>query len=161
MARLATLMVTTLLVLAGCGGSESGGEGRGDASEVRGDADPDDVEVIDDWSSALRKGDVDAASEYFALPSIAENGSALLRIDTRDDAELFNRSLPCGAELIRASSEGELTLATFRLTERPGPGACGAGTGGLAKTSFLIEDGLIVEWRRVGIGSPPATGEVA
>ena len=42
---------------------------------------------------------------------------------------LFNESLPCGAELVEATDEGELTLATFKLTERPGPGTCGRGSG--------------------------------
>ena len=41
------------------------------------------------------------------------------------------------------------SVATFRLTERPGPGVCGQGTGETAQTAFVIEDGEIVEWRRV------------
>ena len=40
-------------------------------------------------------------------------------------------------------------IATFELTERPGPGECGTGVGVLVRTAFRIEDGLIVEWRRV------------
>ncbi len=107
----------------------------------------------------LRKGDVDAAAEFFAIPSIAENGPTV-RITNREQARLFNASLPCGAVLIGAESQGEFTTATFRLTERPGPGVCGDGVGGEAQTAFVIEDGEIAEWRRVGIGGPqPAPGE--
>jgi hypothetical protein len=51
---------------------------------------------------------------------------------------------------------GETVTATFRLTERPGPGSCGEGTGELAQTAFEIEDGKIAEWRRVGDGTPQA-----
>ena len=103
--------------------------------------------MIDEWAQRLTEGDVDGAAEYFAIPSIAVNGVAF-EIESRADARLFNESLPCGAELVEASAEGELTLATFELSERPGPGTCGDGVGGTALTSFRIEDGLITEWRR-------------
>ena len=78
--------------------------------------------MIDDWSRTLRRGDVEGAAGYFAIPSVAENGPGLIRIADRGDARLFNESLPCGAGLIRADDEGEFIVATFRLTERPGPG---------------------------------------
>ena len=47
-------------------------------------------------------------------------------------------------------------MATFRLTERPGPGTCGTGVGHTAQTEFVIKDGLIKEWRRVAIGGEQA-----
>lgn len=136
-------------MLAGCGrgGSESSGQPR-----VAGDADPGDVAVVQGWVDALRKGDVDGAARYFAIPSVAENGPILIRIHSLDDARRFNESLPCGARLIRAETAGRFTTATFRLTERPGPGICEPGTGGTASTSFVIRDGKIAEWRRVGAG---------
>jgi limonene-1,2-epoxide hydrolase len=138
------------IALAGCGGgggSESGGEPK-----IAGDADPGDVRVIDAWVTTLRRGDVEAAARYFAIPSVAENPPLLLHIRNLDDARRFNESLPCGARLVRAETQGQFTTATFRLTERPGPGTCGPGTGGAAKTSFVIRDGKIVEWRRVDAG---------
>jgi hypothetical protein len=119
---------------------------------VTGDADPGDVRVIDDWATALRRGDVDAAARYFAIPSVAENDPLLINIRNLDDARRFNESLPCGARLVRAETQGQFTTATFRLTERPGPGFCGSGTGEAAQTSFVIRGGKIVEWRRVGTG---------
>jgi hypothetical protein len=63
---------------------------------------------------------------------------------------------PAAPRLIGAETAGEFTTATFRLTERPGPGICGPGTGEAAKTSFVIRDGKIAEWRRVGL--PGARG---
>ena len=30
------------------------------------------------------------------------------------------------------------TIATFKLTERPGPGECGNGVGETAKTAFVV-----------------------
>jgi limonene-1,2-epoxide hydrolase len=114
--------------------------------------------VIDAWVTALRRGDVDAAARYFAIPSTAENGPLLIQIENLDDARRFNESLPCGARLVRAETQGQFTTATFRLTERPGPGICGSGTGEAAKTSFVIRGGKIVEWRRVGIGGGEAPG---
>jgi hypothetical protein len=150
------LLVVSLFALSACGGSSS----TSTTSSVAGNANPADVTVIDGWVTALRQGNVDAASKYFAIPSTAENGPILTHIRTLDDARRFNESLPCGARLVRADSAGEFTTATFRLTERPGPGVCGPGVGGVAKTSFVIRDGKIVQWRRVGAGggAPPAPG---
>ena len=139
------------IALVGCGGggSSSGGSAEG----IAGDARPADVRVIDGWVTALRHGEVAAAADYFAIPSVAENGPVLLHIKSLRDARRFNQSLPCGARLVRAESAGEFTTATFHLTERPGPGACGAGAGETAKTSFVIRDGKIAQWRRVGAGA--------
>jgi hypothetical protein len=121
---------------------------------VPGGASQADVNVIAGWAQALAGGDVDAAAAYFALPSVAENGPILVRIHDLAQARAFNESLPCGAKLIHAGSVGRFTTATFRLTERPGPGTCGPGTGATAQTSFVIRDGKIVQWRRVGAGGP-------
>ena len=137
------LAVTIAAVPAGCGGDD------GDATtSIPGGADPAAVEVIDDWARTLRAGDVSGAADYFAIPSVAQNGPTV-RIDAVADARAFNSSLPCGAVLIEAVPEGDLTVATFRLTERPGPGACGFAVGAEATTAFRIEDGKIAEWRRI------------
>jgi limonene-1,2-epoxide hydrolase len=148
-----TLLVTAVIAiaLAGCGGGSS--DHRGSSGPVAGDADPADVRVIDAWVTALRHGQVRAAAGYFAIPSVAENGPVLVRIRSPEDARRFNRSLPCGARLVRAETAGQFTTATFRLTERPGAGICGAGAGEVAKTAFVIRDGKIAEWRRVGAGA--------
>jgi len=156
---LAALAAFSLLALSACDDSGPEPSEESPQSEIAGNADPGDVRVIDAWSDALRAGDVAAAAGYFALPSTVENGP-LLRIRDRGDARLFNSSLPCGAVLVRAESEGDFTTATFRLTERPGPGVCGPGTGQDAQTAFVIEDGRIAEWRRVAVGgAQPAPGE--
>ena len=123
------------------------------------DADPADVVVIDEWTQTLKDGDVEGAARFFAIPSTAENG---LTYDIRSqaDARVFNESLPCGAKLVDAQTEGEFTTATFELTERPGPGVCGQGVGNEAQTAFVIEDGRIVEWRRVVLDeTAPAPGD--
>ena len=111
------------------------------------------MQVIEDWVGALAEGDVEAAADYFALPSTAENGPLLTRIETRADAIAFNRSLPCGATRCLGQTAGDFTTATFELLDRPG-GDCGAGVGGTASTSFQIEDGKIVEWRRIDDAAP-------
>ena len=59
------------------------------------------------------------------------------------------------SRLIGAETQGEFTTATFRLTERPGPGVCGDGVGETAQTAFVIEEDKIVEWRRVGAARQP------
>ena len=105
--------------------------------------------------SALSRGDAEAASGYFALPSVAENGAAPVTLRTHADVVAFNSSLPCGAKLVRTRPLGRFIAATFRLTERPG-GACGPGTGQLARTAFVIRDRKIVQWRR--LPNPPRGG---
>ena len=140
---LALMLALAALAPLGCGGTE-----ERTTSSVPGGADLDDVVVIDEWSRTLRNGDIEGAAALFAIPSVAQNGPTV-RIDDLTDAVTFNASLPCGAVLIEAVPDGELTVATFELTERPGPGACGFGTGATARTAFLIEGGKIVEWRRV------------
>ena len=160
---LVAALITASIALAACGEKEeperaaapaqSGSESTGSASdEIPGGADAAEAQVIDEWSRALATGDVDGAAEFFAIPSVAENGPTLIEIESQADARRFNSSLPCGAELVRAETEGDFTVATFRLIERPG-GDCGAGVGGTAQTSFVIEGSKIAEWRRVGAGS--------
>jgi hypothetical protein len=117
-------------------------------ADIASNADQADVDVIDDWASALAAGDVDAAARLFAIPSVAQNG-LLYPIEDFDDARRFNASLPCGGELVEARDQGAFVVATFELRERPGAGTCGDGTGETATTAFVIEDGRIVEWRRV------------
>jgi hypothetical protein len=136
--------------------SDSDSDDAGESREIPGDADPESAAVIDEWAMTLAAGDIDGAAEFFALPSVAENGGVVVEIESPDDARLFNASLPCGAELTRAEADGKFTVATFRLTERPGPGTCGSGTGETASTAFVIEDGEILEWRRVDDGGREA-----
>jgi hypothetical protein len=163
----AALLALTAFLLGACGDSgddpattsaPSADEASSDEPDTA-DADQADVEVIEAWAKALADGKITTAARFFATPSVAENG-ATLRIADLNDAKLFNASLPCGAELVAAHSQGDFTTATFRLTERPGPGSCGPGAGGEAQTTFVIEHGEIAEWRRVGTaGSQPAPGE--
>jgi hypothetical protein len=163
------LLIGLLLALAGCGGGDSTsspvtitGSDGGDATA---DADPGDLEVIEGWATALKGGDVEEAAGFFAVPSTADNGGFRVEIDSGDDAVAFNESLPCGAEVIGAETDGDVTTATFELSDRPG-GDCGSGTGGQAATAFRIEDGKIVEWRRVEVPggggeetAPPPAGD--
>jgi hypothetical protein len=148
-------VLLALAVLAGCGGS--GSSDTATTATIPGDGNTADVKVIGAWVDALRAGEVDQAASYFALPSVVQNGTPPVRLKTRDDVVSFNSSLPCGAKLVSASSNGQVTTATFELTDRPG-GSCGAGVGQVASTAFVIEDGLIVHWARVANSSSPAEG---
>ena len=134
------LLIGTVALLSGCGGSSDssgaatvGGESSGkdgptgEAPDVSG-ADPGDVEVITGWADTLSSGDPTAAAEFFAIPSVAENG-VKVEIKSTKAAVLFNTALPCGAELTSAETTGTTTTATFRLFNRPGAD-CGQGAGG-------------------------------
>jgi hypothetical protein len=118
-------------------------------------AQPSAHEVIRGWSDTLRSGEVNKAASYFALPSVVENGTPPITLRSRVEARGFNVALPCGAKLLRTSSAGRYTTAVFRLTDRPGRGGGCGGVGSIARTTFVIEDGKIKEWRRVS--DEPAT----
>lgn len=156
----AAVSLLGLAVLAGCGSSDSEPERGGrESSPAAGppataasaeieDADPADMEVIGAWVEALTAGDVEAAADLFAVPSVAQNGPVQIRIRDHQDAVAFNESLPCGGRIVAAETSGTKTIATFELSERPG-GGCGSGTGATARTSFVVEGGKIVEWWRL------------
>ena len=149
----AAVLAGAVIFLAGCGGSD------GDANSLPANSLPsghEDVAVIENWVDTLSDGDVEGAADYFAVPSVAQNATTPVTLRSHADVLAFNRSLPCGAKLVRARPLGHrIIAATFRLTERPG-GACGSGVGQLARTAFVIRDGKIVEWRR--LTNPPQGG---
>ena len=97
--------------------------------------------MIRGWADALRAGHVDEASAFFAVPAIIVDGVNPARpVGDRNGIKDFNRGLPCGATLVDTErGKGSFVIATFRLTERPGPGTCGTGVDHLATTIFLIE----------------------
>ena len=144
------IALSALAALGACGGDDNK---FGDTSS------PSPTAVIRDWADTLRAGDVHGAAEFFALPSIVSNGTEPLILRTRAEAQRFNEELPCGARLLRTSSAAGYTTAVFRLTERPGPGTCGTGTGMIARTTFVVHGGKIHEWRRVA-DEPQSTGPV-
>jgi hypothetical protein len=118
-----------------------------------------DVRVVRKWADTLRRGDIRGASRYFALPSTVANGTSPIRLETRAEVRFFNRTLPCGAKVIGAEpGPNGFFIATFRLTERPGPGSCGSGAGATARTAFRVTDSHITDWLRVqDVESAPAT----
>jgi hypothetical protein len=136
---------------AGCGGG--GGGEDGGRSTTGTDAPARSLRtaegVIRAWAGALRSGDVRAAAEFFSLPSVVSNGTPPIVLRTRGEIRAFNATLPCGARVLRTYSAGRYTTAVFRLTERPGPGSCGEGEGQTARTTFVIRNGKIRQWRRV------------
>ncbi len=167
--------VLTALALgaAACGGGGDDGDDRPRASatpsataEPEATAEPDssradaaDVRVVRDWADTLRAGHIRAAARYFALPSLVSNGTPPIKLETRAEAEFFNRTLPCGAMLIDTEpAPNGFFIATFRLTERPGAGECGSGTGETARTAFRVRDDHITDWLRVqDLESAPET----
>ena len=82
--------------------------------------------MIRAWADTLRRGDVEGAAEYFAVPATVSNGTPPLKLKSRAEVEFFNRTLPCGAQVIATEDAPHgFVIATFRLTERPGKGRCG------------------------------------
>jgi hypothetical protein len=138
--------VSCALALAACGAGASRPQPRAPRTPALA---PDSAtRVIRGWSATLRRGDVDGAAEYFALPSIVQvqPGGPAERITRRIEAVAFQSILPCGAVLVSAERKGRYVDALFRLTERPGA-TCDA-PGATARTAFVIRGGKIAEWRR-------------
>lgn len=110
--------------------------------------------VIRGWADAHRRGDMKAAARYFAVPSTISNGGAPVKLLTQADIVFFNTTLPCGAKILSTAAVAHgFTLTTFELTERPGAGKCGSGTGGTARVAFRVRMGKITDWRRAS--DPP------
>lgn len=116
-----------------------------------------DAAVVRGWADALREGHLERAVRYFAIPSVVSNGTKPIKLSSRDDVRFFNRTLPCGAQVMRVEDSGAYVIARFILTERPGKGQCGSGVGGQASAAFLIRRHHIVQWRRVVEPAPDAT----
>jgi limonene-1,2-epoxide hydrolase len=127
--------------------------------EADSEVDPDDVRVVRAWADALRRGDVRGAARFFALPSVVSNGTPPVKLESRAAVRIFNRLLPCGAKAIDSEPAAHgFFIVTFRLTERPGRGRCGSGTGETARTAFRVRDDHITEWLRVpDVESAPET----
>lgn len=130
-------------------------EVEGSAKVRRGKPTRQEVSVIRGWANALRAGHVNQAARFFAIPSIVFDGrNPKRRLPDIDAVREFNRGLPCGAKLIGTKrGQDSFVVATFKLTERPGPGQCGSGVDQLAATDFLIEKRHIVQWLRAA--DPP------
>lgn len=175
--------LTSVLLLAGCGGEDSGsdpavgtpgpradtratptptpvGPARGPAL-TQADVDREAV-VLRRWADAMDRADFASAAGLFRLPTLVAPDPAQppLRVATSAAARDFHRALPCGSRLVSTRPLGPYVVATFRLTERPG-GDCGGGTGQLASVAFLMRGGRIAEWRRVPVPSDEAGPEAA
>jgi hypothetical protein len=113
-------------------------------------ADPSAVEVIREWSTRLREGDVIRAAGYFAIPGEFFNGGSVIIVRRFAQAVAVKATLPCGARFLSADRRGRYINALFRLTARSGPGGskCAGGAGATARKNFLISRGRIVAWVR-------------
>jgi ketosteroid isomerase-like protein len=102
--------------------------------------------VLAGWADALRRGDLDRASRYFAVPAIVAQ-SMTLELQTRAQVRKFNDQLPCGARLLQVKHDGRYVVGTFRLTARAGHTCTTAGQ--LVRVAFVIRGHRFTEWRQV------------
>ena len=159
-----SVAVWTAIAMAGCGSGHSTTTTLPDAQTVpqrsdlelppgvpdraTGPASGEARRVINAWLRALRRGDVERAARYFALPSKFQNVTPVLTVNSERERIAVNLSLPCGAKAIDMGGAGAFTIVTFRLTKRPG-GDCGSGVGNIARGAIRVERGRIKEWYRL------------
>ena len=145
-------MLLCVLLLAACGGGDSDARAPATTKPPPADsaaADPGAVQVIRQWSDALRRNDVALASSLWATPSKVQNGTPLITLRSAAAVRLFNDSLSCGSRLVSAlRAPHGFTVAVFKLTKRPG-GDCGSGTGHTARTAIRVRNGKIADWYRL------------
>ncbi len=137
--------IAVVLLAAGCGGGEADDRGGREAAPNSAKSRTSDREIIRNWVSALNDGDFEMAARYFAPGAVVEQATETT-LRGRDAAIRFNRSLPCRAEVTDFEDEGNTTLAAFRLREGH-EGRCTEG--GRARVRFVIDGGLIKEWRQL------------
>ncbi len=110
-------------------------------------ADRGDLAVVKRWLAALTRGDIEAAAATFADGAVVVNVSPPLRLRNRRDRIGFNRTFPCGAEVVDASTVKGYLVVTYRLTDRAGS-ACD-GPGGTALGAIKVTRGRMTEWYRL------------
>jgi hypothetical protein len=120
-----------------------------------GPADPDARQVIRGWLRALRAGDIPKAASYFAIPSVFQNGTPVLHLDSRLEVFAVNVSFPCGAVAMKYGSAGRYTLVRFKLTERRN-GECRGAVGKTTGGAIRVAHHRIKEWYR--LFDPEETG---
>ncbi len=140
-----------LLVVLGLAAAVFGACGGGDEPPRRASA-PSPESVVRGWADDLRRGDVEAATDRFAVPALVANGTPLIRLETRLQVVHFNATLPCGGVVTVTERRGKSIVATFRLTDRPGAKCDGAGNE--ARAAFEVRGGRIVRWVRMDLDAP-------
>jgi hypothetical protein len=113
-----------------------------------GPADPAAVRVIRRWLTALRAGNLRRAAAYFAIPSVFQNGTPVLHLDSTTEVLAVHNGFPCGAVATRFRGAGAFTLVRFRLTSRRG-GDCHGGEGQTTGGAIRVAGGRIREWYRL------------
>ena len=110
--------------------------------------------IIRGWSDELRAGHVDAASRYFTVPSLVQNGGGPDTLVSKADVKEFNATLTCGAKLVKTRRGVQhFVIGTFELTELPRGSSC-TGTGELAEVAILISRHRITQWVRIADPKP-------
>jgi hypothetical protein len=144
--RRAAIALVAVAALAGCGG---GGSPPQDGLHST------DALMIRDWLMSVEHGDYGRAATFFAPGAIIDQGRPF-RLPNAAAARLFNKTLPCHADLIALKEEASAkVLATFRLRAGPG-GPCR----GQVKVRYTIKDGKFKEWRQLDTGAPEPEGPV-
>jgi hypothetical protein len=149
--RGAAVALLAVLAVAGCGGGDdkpAKGPAPRPQSASPGET-PSDEAAIRDWSRSLNAGEYERAASWFARNAIVVQ-SRTVRLPDHAAALLFNRTLPCRADITKVEDEGKTTLASFKLRRGPG-GPCK----GTARVRFTIKHGRFTLWRQLAEPAAP------
>lgn len=135
---MAAAALSAVLLLAGCGGTSVPPEA-----------------VVRAWSDAVNSGDYARAGKLLADGAVVIEGDSEQLLRTREDAERWSRSRPCGGLVQTITTHRDIVTATFLLSDRGAPGGCAA-AGGTLTAEFQVRRKLIVFFRRLSGSPPPA-----
>ena len=119
--------------------------------------------VIAAWAEAVRRGQPERATRYFALPAIVSQPSfGPVVVESPEVAQAFNAALPCGARLLATRPQGRYVVGTFRLVDAEGKRCPSAGR---VRVGFVFGDPdhprRFSEWWQAATGTQGAPGPPA
>jgi hypothetical protein len=109
--------------------------------------------VVRAWSTAIDRGDDEAAANLFAPGAVVIQGYQVV-LRTHADAVEWNAGLPCAGHITSLTVDGDEVTAVFRLGQRPGH-VCD-GPGQEATAIFKVDKGKIILWHQVPNANPNA-----
>jgi hypothetical protein len=133
MTRARCFLILLAVAAAGCGGSSHRTP----------------VQVVRAWSSAVNRGDEEAAVALFGPNAVFVAGDYQTVLRTRADVLAFHREMVWCGPIVRLAAHGDEVEAQFSLASRP-TAHCERGGRERGSVYFRIREGKIVFFDQIG-----------